>query len=148
MPVSPKPKSCQGCPAYRLPGGFVPSSGPSDAEVVVVGQGPGRDEAILGKPFVGPSGMRLDRWLRRAGWQRSELLVTNVVWCHLPGNRPPTAEERRICWSRHLGPLIHSAPRKLVIAVGVPAHMTFIPERKARVVGGISRQPLPPLEAG
>ncbi|MBM3272895.1 hypothetical protein FJY94_06560 [Candidatus Kaiserbacteria bacterium] len=64
----------------------VSPSGPTPARVLVVGEAPGGDEERLGTPFVGPSGMELDRMLHDSGFIRAECRVTNVVPFRPPGN--------------------------------------------------------------
>lgn len=67
------------CPLYSQT--FVPGEGPAKAYAVVLGEGPGVEEARKGRPFVGPSGQLLDAALKRIGVARSELYITNVVKC-------------------------------------------------------------------
>jgi DNA polymerase len=57
----------------------VPDDGPRDARIVVIGEAPARREVEAGRPFVGPSGQRLNEWLAAAGLRREALYVTNVV---------------------------------------------------------------------
>lgn len=83
----------------------VPGQGPANARVMVVGEAPGfyEEQASLpgdprfGIPFVGPSGKELGRMLERAGIQREEAYVTNVVRCRPPENRDPAENEMRPC---------------------------------------------------
>lgn len=68
--------------------------------VMVVGQNPGIQEVLQGRPFVGPSGVFFDKiMLSFAGIQRTSLYVTNVVKCYTPNNRPPSDEEIENCSS-------------------------------------------------
>ena len=74
--------------------------GSLDARIAIVGEAPGAKEEELGKPFVGPAGMLLDKELKNAGLNRSEIWVTNVVKCRpikqtdgSISNRTPTAKE-------------------------------------------------------
>jgi DNA polymerase len=65
---------------------------------MVVGEGPGRDEDLQGRPFVGRSGQLLDRLLaEEAGLERAEVYIANVVKCRPPGNRDPVPEEIAAC---------------------------------------------------
>ena len=66
---------------------FAASSGPHDAQVVVVGEAWGEQEAKIGRPFIGPSGQELTRLLAEAGFKRSDLLLTNVLAFQPPGNK-------------------------------------------------------------
>jgi len=67
------------CPLYGK--AYVPGEGPAKAYAVIVGEGPGVEEAREGRPFVGPSGQLLDATLARVGVDRSELYITNIVKC-------------------------------------------------------------------
>jgi DNA polymerase len=135
-----KPDSCKGCAAYEAGHGFVPPSGPQDARLAIVGQGPGADEAALGEPFVGPAGRHLNKWLAKAGVPREKCAVSNVVWCHLPNNRKPTTKEIAHCWTAHVGPHLRSLPNlRVIVAVGAPAAQKFIPGAKQSTVGTVAR---------
>jgi DNA polymerase len=117
-----KPSACAGCPAAKTGRGFVPAEGPPEAEIAILGQGPGETECYQARPFVGPSGFTLDRWLVRAGLERHTLHVSNVVWCWLPGNRAPTHQEVAYCREHHWEPALNKLPRlKVIVPVGVPA---------------------------
>lgn len=114
--------------------------GPPDAAIALLGQGPGEVEAHTGRPFHGPSGQRLDSWLRRAGIDRSRCHVSNVVWCWLPSNRTPTAEEIAFCQRAHWGPALAALSElRVVVPIGVPAQRPFYGGRAGeRNVGSIS----------
>ena len=66
--------------------------------MMLVGEGPGRDEDLAGEPFVGRSGQLLDRLLRQeVGLERHQVYIANVVKCRPPGNRDPRPEEITSC---------------------------------------------------
>jgi uracil-DNA glycosylase family protein len=70
---------CRGCPLYASATQTVFGEGPVKARVMLVGEQPGNDEDLAGKPFVGPAGRILDRALELAGLRRDDVYVTNVV---------------------------------------------------------------------
>jgi uracil-DNA glycosylase len=72
-------KACTRCPLYRDATQAVPGGGPSGATVMLVGEQPGDQEDISGKPFVGPAGRMLDRALQEAGLTRDDVFITNAV---------------------------------------------------------------------
>ncbi len=74
----------------------LPDGDPSSG-VVFVGEGPGENEDLEGRPFVGRSGRILEGMMEEAGFGRSEVLITNTVKCRPPGNRDPTPEEMAAC---------------------------------------------------
>ncbi|HET6328666.1 MAG TPA: UdgX family uracil-DNA binding protein [Planctomycetaceae bacterium] len=70
---------CEGCPLYRDATQTVFGEGPADAQLVLVGETPGDQEDLQGRPFVGPAGRLLDEAIAEAGLNRKEVYVTNVV---------------------------------------------------------------------
>jgi uracil-DNA glycosylase len=72
-------KDCQRCPLYRFATQIVFGEGPARASVMLVGEQPGDQEDLQGRPFVGPAGKILDRALADAGIDRSRIYVTNAV---------------------------------------------------------------------
>lgn len=64
---------------------------------MVIGEAPGRDEDIAGKPFVGRAGQLLDRMLAAIGLGEADVHITNIVYWRPPGNRTPTPEEAQAC---------------------------------------------------
>jgi DNA polymerase len=92
-----------------------------DADLLVIGEAPGRDEDRLGKPFVGRAGQLLDRMLAAIGRSReSNVLISNAIFWRPPANRTPTALETAIC-RPFVDRLIDiTAPRAVLIAGGAP----------------------------
>jgi uracil-DNA glycosylase family 4 len=82
-------------------GAFVAGEGPQNAEIMLIGQNPGVEEAKQGRPFVGKSGRYLDTVLSKNNIDRSKLYITNVVKQTTPGNRRPTAQAIRY-WMPYL----------------------------------------------
>ncbi|AGB38021.1 uracil-DNA glycosylase [Natronococcus occultus] len=76
---------------------IVNGTGPEDADVLFVGEGPGANEDEQGEPFVGRSGSVLDDQLRTVGLDRETVRITNCVRCRPPENRDPTTEELENC---------------------------------------------------
>lgn len=103
---------CEGRTHIVLPDGD-PSSG-----IVFVGEAPGENEDLEGRPFVGRSGKILNAMLEEAGIERSSVLITNTVKCRPPKNRDPTHEEMMAC-RRFLDSEIHDA--RIVIGLGKSA---------------------------
>src|SRR5918995_2203151 len=108
---------------------LVPGEGPEDAELMVVGEAPGRFEDEQGRPFVGRAGQLLGEVLAEAGLARSEVFITNVVKARPPGNRDPTRAE-----VEHWMPVLEQqlaivAPR-LVVPLGRHALAHFAPGAK------------------
>jgi DNA polymerase len=71
--------------------------GRQDADVLFIGEAPGKNEDLKGEPFVGAAGKLLDELLASAGLQRSDVYIANILKCRPPGNRDPQAEEIDTC---------------------------------------------------
>jgi DNA polymerase len=71
--------------------------GAEQARLMIVGEAPGRDEDLAGKPFVGRAGMLLDKMLAAIGLGEDEVHITNIVYWRPPGNRTPTPQEALAC---------------------------------------------------
>ncbi|WP_424014062.1 uracil-DNA glycosylase [Halorubrum xinjiangense] len=90
--------SCERCPELvESRSRIVDGVGPTDADLLFVGEGPGATEDEEGEPFVGRSGDVLDEALRDAGLARADVRITNCVRCRPPDNRDPTTEELANC---------------------------------------------------
>ncbi len=91
-------KKCMQCPLGGLGRTKVVfGDGNPDAKLMLVGEGPGREEDEQGKPFVGRSGKLLNRIFEIIGIEREELFITNVVKCRPPDNRKPFPNESKVC---------------------------------------------------
>lgn len=88
---------CHGCKLHRLRTHLVFGEGSPNADLVFVGEGPGREEDMAGRPFVGESGKLLTRIIKAMGLTREEVYICNVVKCHAPGNRDPERDEIKAC---------------------------------------------------
>ncbi len=71
--------------------------GATKAPVMIIGEAPGRDEDLEGRPFVGRAGQLLDRMLAAIDLDETNVHITNVVYWRPPGNRTPTPQETQIC---------------------------------------------------
>jgi len=80
-------KNCKKCVLWRTRSRPVFGEGPVNAGIMIVGLGPGRQEDLQGRPFVGAAGRFLDQLLAEAGLSRSGIYITNVIKCFLPENR-------------------------------------------------------------
>lgn len=90
-------KNCAKCPLHKGRNKLVFGAGDPDADVLFVGEGPGRDEDLKGEPFVGRAGQLLDKILAAINFKRSEVYIGNVVKCRPPGNRDPEPVEMETC---------------------------------------------------
>jgi uracil-DNA glycosylase family 4 len=88
---------CIRCSLHSHRTHIVFGEGNPSARVVLVGEGPGREEDRLGRPFVGPAGKLLDRIIASMGWRRQEVYICNVIKCRPPRNRDPLPDEIDAC---------------------------------------------------
>ena len=90
----------QGCLACPLGAGrirFVFGEGGGASGLMFIGEGPGRDEDLKGRPFVGKAGELLDKMLAAIGLERGQVYIANIVKCRPPDNRTPTGPESQRC---------------------------------------------------
>jgi uracil-DNA glycosylase family 4 len=86
-----------GCSLRRTAKSLCFARGSAQARIMLVGEAPGRDEDLQGKPFVGRAGQLLDRMLASIGLSEEHVYITNTVYWRPPGNRTPTPEEIEAC---------------------------------------------------
>ncbi len=92
-----KIKSCRNCELHKTRINFVFGSGNSNAEILFIGEAPGKNEDLQGKPFVGQAGKLLDKLLLLIGFKRNEVFIANVLKCRPPNNRDPNIFEINTC---------------------------------------------------
>lgn len=90
-------RGCPLCKLARTRKNAVPGEGQLAAKIMFIGEAPGRSEDEKGRPFVGAAGRILDDMLKKAGIERSQVFITNVVKCRPPGNRVPEEDESAAC---------------------------------------------------
>jgi uracil-DNA glycosylase family 4 len=108
---------------------IVMGDGNPDADIVFIGEAPGKQEDLTGLPFVGASGKFLNLMLDAAGMVRSEVYITSIVKYRPPKNRDPTSEEKREFWPYLLRQVEIIRP-KVVITLGRHSMEYFIPGAK------------------
>ncbi|WP_423996273.1 uracil-DNA glycosylase [Halorubrum trapanicum] len=109
---------CERCPELvESRSRIVDGVGPTDADLLFVGEGPGATEDEKGEPFVGRSGDVLDEALRDAGLARADVRITNCVRCRPPDNRDPTSEELSNCRG-YLETEIERLDPELIVTLG------------------------------
>lgn len=125
-------QECQGCNLYRFATQAVFGEGPALAPIVMIGEQPGNDEDLRGRPFVGPAGKLLDRAMEEAGILRSQVYVTNAVK-HFKfeerGKRrihkKPSSSEVKACWPWLEAELAAIKP-KIAVCLGATATLAMM----------------------
>jgi uracil-DNA glycosylase len=90
------------------------------APLMIVGEAPGREEDLEGKPFIGRAGQLLDKMLASIGLAEADVHITNIVYWRPPGNRTPTPQEAQIC-RPFLDRQMELVAPKVVLTLGGPA---------------------------
>jgi DNA polymerase len=136
-----------GCPLKPGRTNIVFGMGNADAELMFVGEAPGRNEDLEGKPFVGQAGRLLDRLLGEIGMSRGQVFIANVLMCRPPGNRDPLPEEIEEC-KPYLMRKIQLIEPKMICTLGNFATKTLTgrPEGITRVCGRPQQRELAGLD--
>ncbi|MCF7846309.1 MAG: uracil-DNA glycosylase [Candidatus Peribacteraceae bacterium] len=121
--------ACTSCKLCEQRTKTVPGAGNPDAEILFIGEGPGRDEDLQGEPFVGAAGKFLNELLASIGLKREDAFIANVVKCRPPGNRDPEPEEVETCWP-FLQRQIETINPKLIATLGRHSMNRFLPGLK------------------
>jgi DNA polymerase len=110
-------QGCTRCKLCETRKTIVVGEGNPQAELVFVGEGPGEQEDLQGRPFVGKAGQLLDRMIEAMGLTREQVYICNVVKCRPPGNRNPEPDEIEAC-SPFLQRQLEILKPKVVVALG------------------------------
>ena len=131
-------RACTACPLHRSARQAVPGEGSAESGIFFLGEAPGYNEDVQGRPFVGAAGQLLDELLAGIGLDRSKVFITNVVRHRPPENRDPLPEEVAACdvWlRRHLAAL---QPR-VIVTLGRHAMYKFFPAESISRIHGRPR---------
>lgn len=119
-PLREKALACQGCKLCSTRKSVVFSDGTLEADLLFVGEGPGRDEDEQGVPFVGAAGKLLTKIIEAMKLKREQVYICNVVKCRPPQNRPPEPDEIAAC-RPFLETQILTIRPKIIVALGKTA---------------------------
>lgn len=117
--------SCTNCNLSKSRTNAVPGNGNYHSDVIFVGEAPGRNEDLQGKPFVGTAGQILSEALEYAGFTRDQVYITNVVKCRPPNNRQPITEERTAC-RQYLSEELEIIKPKIICILGNTAYSSLL----------------------
>jgi uracil-DNA glycosylase family 4 len=120
-------KSCRRCALCETRTNVVFGDGNPQAEIMLIGEGPGEQEDLSGIPFVGRAGKLLDDMLEMIDLDRNKLYIGNIVKCRPPKNRDPLNSEREACYP-WLQEQIERIQPKLIVCLGRIAAMVLIKE--------------------
>ncbi len=114
---------------------LVMGDGDIDAQIVFIGEAPGKNEDEQGLPFVGAAGKFLNEMLSEAGIDRSEVYITNIVKYRPPNNRDPLPDEKKTFWPYLVRQLDVIQPQ-IVVTLGRHSMEYFLPEQKISIIHG------------
>lgn len=127
--------SCQKCGLCQGRTNAVPGEGSLTADIMFVGEGPGKQEDLEGRPFCGASGKFLDQLLAGIGLAREEVYITNIVKCRPPNNRDPFEDEKTAC-APYLEAQIRLIKPLVIATLGRHAMNHFLPNLQISQVHG------------
>jgi len=116
---------CKRCKLHRTRRTIVFGEGNNKAKLMIIGEGPGYDEDVQGRPFVGKAGQLLTKILQSISLQREEVYITNIVKCRPPQNRNPEPDEIQSC-SPFLIKQIDVIRPKIICALGTFSAQTLL----------------------
>lgn len=126
---------CEKCALSKTRINVVPGEGSDSAEIMFIGEGPGKNEDEQGRPFIGAAGKLLDKLIESIGLTRKDIYIANVVKCRPPGNRDPLPEEVEACrpW---LDKQVKIIKPKMIVLLGRHSMDRFLPNQKISIDHG------------
>ena len=121
----------RGCTACRLSEtrhNTVPGEGNRNADIMLIGEGPGEQEDLSGRPFVGPAGQLLDKMLAAIDLTREDVYICNIVKCRPPHNRQPERDEADMCLPYLRTQVALVKPRIIVLLGATAARNAISPD--------------------
>ncbi|MEC7925043.1 MAG: uracil-DNA glycosylase [Thermodesulfobacteriota bacterium] len=113
-------QECQSCELHKTRNMSVFGEGNENAQIMFIGEAPGKDEDMTGQPFVGRAGQLLDRIIQAMKMKREDIYICNTVKCRPENNRKPTVDEVKSC-SSFLDFQIKKVNPKIIICLGLVA---------------------------
>lgn len=121
-------RRCTACELHKGRTIGVPGEGNPKPQIMLIGEGPGKNEDLTGKPFVGAAGKFLEEMLAAIKLTRNDVFIGNVVKCRPPNNRDPEPEEIDICTKLYLFHQIKLLKPKIIVTLGRFSMSLFLPE--------------------
>ncbi len=115
-----KVKVCTACRLCQQRTQTVFGEGDPDAKILFIGEGPGENEDLQGRPFVGRAGELLNKMIAGMGLKREQVFIANIVKCRPPGNREPAPDEVATC-TPYLEKQIEIIRPRVIVTLGRPA---------------------------
>jgi len=125
-------RNCSKCGLARGRTNVVIGRGNVSAPIMLVGEGPGEQEDLQGRPFVGAAGQLLDLLLSALMFSESDYYISNIVKCRPPGNRIPSDEEAEKCMP-YLRNQVRLVKPSIIVCLGGTAMKYILRDREARI---------------
>ena len=123
--IQEKVKTCEKCDLCITRKNAVPGKGNQNADVVFIGEAPGKNEDLHGEPFIGIAGKKLNDALENVGLTRNSVYITNIVKCRPPKNRIPNDHEKTMCSDYLEGELAIINP-KIICLLGSTSYYSIL----------------------
>ncbi|MEK7452830.1 MAG: uracil-DNA glycosylase [Patescibacteria group bacterium] len=121
-------KKCKKCRLYKERKNAVFGEGNYSAKIVFIGEAPGKNEDLEGRPFIGSAGKFLNSMLESINIRREDVFITNIVKCRPPNNREPLDDEVYICTSLYLWNQLELINPILIVILGRHSMYRFLPK--------------------
>lgn len=115
---------CKKCRLWEGKKNYVFGEGNPDAEIMFIGEAPGGEEDLQGRPFVGEAGQLLTQIIEAMGFKREEVYIGNIIKCRPPGNRTPLKDEIEAC-KNYIFEQIEIIKPKIIVTLGSTPLMTL-----------------------
>lgn len=129
-------RECRRCALAETRTQVVFGVGDPTADLVLIGEAPGRDEDLKGEPFVGKAGQLLDKMLAAIGLDRSRVYIMNTIKCRPPGNRDPQPDEVAACHDWFVRQLSILQPKVICLLGRVAAQKVLATDAPLRSLRG------------
>ena len=113
-------RGCTRCRLCETRKNTVFGEGSADAKIFFIGEGPGENEDLQARPFVGRAGEMLNKWIAAMGLCREDVYIANIVKCRPPGNRVPMPDEVATC-TPYLERQLEIIRPRVIVTLGLPA---------------------------
>jgi len=122
-------RGCTRCRLCETRTNTVFGEGDVDSKIFFIGEGPGENEDLQGRPFVGRAGEQLNKWIAAMGLRREDVYIANIVKCRPPGNRVPMPDEVATC-TPYLERQLEIIRPRVIVTLGLPSlkYMTGDPK--------------------
>ena len=129
---------CEELAEYREGNDYktVPGEGNPNADIMIIGEAPGKNEAEQGKPFIGRAGNLLTNIIEAVGLTRDQIFITNILKCRPPGNRDPDFNEASNCW-KYLDMQIRCIDPTWILCFGRIASMYMLEDSATASMGSM-----------